>query len=673
MTTVLGIYTGHDQSACLVRDGKIVVMIEEERLTRVKNGLPKSVRGLWSDFNGRFGYFPWASMSYCLDASGLGIDELDAIVLPEMARDIPMGSLLPIKDRRKVLISSEPRDGEHHYRHALSAFFASPFERAAVLIADGDGSRTKDGYEAETGYLFMDRRGAYREIFKNRYPSDMPFLSGLGWTYDYVSAVLGFVNTQIGYLSEPGKTMGLAPYGRLSLLHEQPWIKVDGFKLDFSSFHEWLVRTGLYKLIDFEDTNKALIQNTDAISADAKDLAFKVQAELEEALFKLAVRLHKETGAQDLCLAGGVALNSVANGRILENGPFDRVFVQPAAADNGQAIGLAFHGYLELAAHSPIEPIRHAFGGRSYPRAEVRSLLLASGLLFQEFEDTAALTEDVASELAEQRIVGWFQGGSEYGPRALGHRSILADPRSREVRDHLNAHVKFREPFRPFAPSVLLERASEVFDLRGESPYMLIVAKVREAWRQRVPAITHIDGTARIQTVDPAVDPLYHALICAFEAKTNVPLLLNTSFNLRGMPIVETPRDALQCFLYTDMHALYIECFKILRPGLDRIFPHPSPGWRFVVEHELSWTGSQIRARYETGEKEKKRIIPVQPVPGFAPLCARLDGRCSLADAIRATMEDDGLSPEAVASCVAVVLGLFRRGAMRLRVGSIVL
>lgn len=672
MTNVLGVYTGHDQSACLLRDGEVAFLIEEERLTRVKHGLPKSVRSLWSEFNGHFGYFPWASLAYCLDAAGLGLDDLDALVLPEDARENAMASLIPIKDRRKIIVSDEPTGGAHHYRHALSAFFASPFERAAVLVVDGDGSINAEGYEAESGYIFKDRKGKVKDVFKNRYPTGgLPsgLRGGLGWTYDYVSAVLGFVNTKIAYLSEPGKTMGLAPYGKKNPGLGERWIACDGWKLDFTKFHEHLVTSGLANLVSFDDRTKALIQNENAIGQDAKDLAWKVQNELEQALLHLAERLHAETGAKDLCLAGGVALNSVANGLLLKKGPFERIFIQPAAADNGQALGLAYEGHLRVADKKPIVPIRHAFGGRPYSRDEIHSLIKATGLPVKELKGDDALAKDAAQELLAGRFIGWFQGGSEYGPRALGHRSILADPRGPGVKDHLNARVKFREPFRPFAPSALKERASEVFDLNAESPYMLLVADVRPEWREKVPAITHVDGTARVQTVDAEVDPLYHRLISEFAKSSGVPLVLNTSFNLRGMPVVESPKDALRCFLYTEMDALYLGSFKVLRPDATRLVPYCARGYRLIIENEFGWGNQDVRARYETLDGMK--TVPIRQHPLLATLCASLDGKRSLAEALSASLQ--GQKPDAALTTAVLrfMQELLRSGALRLRVGSV--
>jgi carbamoyltransferase len=670
LTNVLGVYTGHDQSVCLLKDGQIVFVIEEERLTRVKHGLPKSVRSLWGEFGGHFGYFPWASVAYCLDAAGIGIDELDALVLPEEARENAMAALIPMKDRKKILVSDEPAGAAHHHRHALSAFFASPFERAAVLVIDGDGSVTSDGYEAETGYFFKDRKGKVREVFKNRYPQAgvaSGLRAGLGWTYDYVSAVLGFVNTKIAYLSEPGKTMGLAPYGKKNPAHGERWIACDGWKLDFKGFHDFFLKSGLANLVSFESRDKALVQNENAIGQEPRDLAWKVQNELEGAILHLAEKLHVETGAKDLCLAGGVALNSVANGLLLKKGPFDRVFVQPAAADNGQAIGLAYEGHLKVS--EPILPIRHAFGGRTYSKDEIQALLKATGLTVKELKDDAALAKDAASELVAGKFLGWFQGGSEYGPRALGHRSILADPRGPTVKDHLNARVKFREPFRPFAPSALLERAGEVFDLKGESPYMLLVADVRPEWREKVPAITHVDGTARIQTVDREVDPLYHSLISEFAAATGVPLVLNTSFNLRGMPVVETPRDALRCFLYTEMDHLYLGRFKVSRPDPRHLVPSAAARWKLILENEIGWGGQAIRARYES--TDGKKTVPIRDHPVFVALCLALDGKRSFMEALTGALQGQKPDGPTLAAGQIFLQELLRSGALRLRVGSI--
>ncbi|MGE0712776.1 MAG: carbamoyltransferase [Planctomycetota bacterium] len=674
--TVLGVYTGHDQAACLLRDGRVAVMVEEERLTRAKHGLPKRVRGLWHEFNGRFGYFPWASLAYCLEAEGLGLDDLDLLVLPADALDYPMASLLPLRDRSKVWVADEPAGGMHHFAHALSAFCASGFERAAVLVVDGDGTVTPQGYEAESGYRFHDREGRCEEVFKNRYPMS-GLRCGLGWLYDYVSAILGFVETRVGYLSQPGKTMGLAPYGGPNPGLAAPWVARQGTTLDFSGFHEWLVGAGHEGRLRFDDRSQALIQREDAISREAADLAWKAQHELEGALVGLAAELHARTGERALCIAGGVALNSVANALIRARTPFEQVFIQPAAHDGGQALGLAYQGHLRVARARGVSaatpPMRTAALGRSYPEEQVRELLRRAGLPVRQLPDDAGLARDAAAALARGQFVGWFQGGSEVGPRALGHRSILADPRGAETKDHLNARVKFREAFRPFAPSVLAERAAEVFEVAGESPFMLLVEPVRPEWRERVPAITHVDGTARLQTVDAAAEPLYHALISEFARRTGVPLVLNTSFNLRGMPIVETPFDALRCFLFTSLDALYLGRLAVARPDPDLLVPRAAPGWRLVIEHSVAGKQTWMNARYERGEGEDAERVSLRPIPELVELCSLFDGERTLGAAIRQVAREPDPPAEIVRGLTTFVQQMLRAGALSLQVGELTL
>jgi carbamoyltransferase len=572
---ILGLHYGHDLGACLLRDGRIVVVIEEERLTRVKQALPQGTRALWAQFNQKFGYFPWASMNYCLRAGDIGIDDLDAIVLSDF---FPHGAaeLIPVKDQRKVMVANQPHGGSHHYLHALSAFHSSEFEHAAVLIVDGDGTTNQDGYEAETGYLFSRNDGG-KEIFKNRYMEVNGIWSGLGWMYDTVSAVLGFVNTRLGYLGEPGKTMGLAPYGVPDEALARPWLALDGYKIDFSGFKDFMKVSGLSDRVSFSSRAQALIQNEKDIEQFAMNLAYKAQAELERAIGHLAHRLHQDTQAKYLCLSGGVALNAVVNGLLRATGIFEDIFVMPAAGDNGQAIGAAYYGHLALGG-ARVAPLLHAFGGRAYGEDCVQAALLRAGLAYTALENEELSAKDAALRLSQGNVVGWFQGGSEFGPRSLGHRSILADPRAHGIRDHINERVKFREPFRPFAPSVLMERANEIFDLRGESPYMLFVAPVREEWKARIPAVVHVDGTARLQTVNPSIDMVYHALISEFARLTDVPVVLNTSFNLRGMPIVETPEDAIAAFLVTELEAIYLGRFRAEQPEPCHMFLSFVPG-----------------------------------------------------------------------------------------------
>ncbi len=667
---VLGVSAGHDLGACFVRDGAIVACIEEERLTRFKNGLPVRVRDLWSGFNGRFGYFPWASVEYCLKAGRIDLSGLDSLVL-SAAFPASVVDIIPLRDKTKIVFGDQPAGGDHHFMHALSGFFASPFQHAAVLVVDGTGTTTVDGYEAESGYHFFDREGRYRQLFKNRYAGHV--LSGLGWMYDLVSSILGFTNLQLGYLAEPGKTMALAPYGATDSELAEKWVEARGYHLTFKGFHDFLDQSGLITNVSFSSRDKALVRNENRISRQARNLAAKVQAELEAALLHLVRELHAETRERVLCLAGGVALNSVANGLLARSGSFERIFVQPAAADNGQAIGLAYYGYMNARRRArpraaPIAPMRDVFGGRVYSGREVARLLRRCALQPVEFASDRALVEDAARELANGAIVGWFQGGSEFGPRALGHRSILADPRGALTRDYLNAHVKFRESFRPFAPSVLLERAAEIFELKDESPYMLVVVPVREAWASRLPAVTHVDGTARVQTVSRDVDPLYHALIAEFELSSNVPVLLNTSFNIRGMPIVESPRDAVGALLFTDLDAVYLGRLKVTRPSLAHLRPSFSAPWRFSLSHCLERGREDVEAalQLKEGGGRPTRIGD----PTLARFLQHVNGRRSMQSALRAALGRTPTTVEARA-VLTQTQALLRKGVLQLQVGDI--
>jgi carbamoyltransferase len=588
------VYTGgHDLGACLVENGRIVAMIEEERLNRIKHGLPTAARDLWREFGERFGYFPWASVAYCLDTAGLGLDDLDMIVLAQ-DRLSPLASLnLPMRDQSKIVIADQPAGGMHHYAHALSAFYASPFDRAAVLVMDGDGTWTQEGYEAETGYVF-ERTGAHREIFKNRYtprPSATePRLllhPGLGYAYEYASRLLGFWNAATE-VADAGKTMGLAAYGGPNPALAEPWIQLDGHRLDFAPFFAWLAASGLESLL-VAGAGPVLIGDERNIGGFAKDLAWKVQHELERAVVGLAEELVRRTGEQYLCLAGGVALNSVANQRLGESGRFQRIFVQPAAADNGQAIGLAYQGQIMLGSGPRIMPIPHAYGGNSYTDDQIAAYLARAELEVDRFSPEEVCAR-AAAELAAGSVIGWFQGGSEYGPRALGHRSILADPRSPTMRDHLNRQVKFREPFRPFAPSILAERLTDVFEVEpdGDVRFMLRCVPVRPEWRDRLPAIQHADGTGRVQTVALPWSAVFWRLISEFDRLTGVPLVLNTSFNLRGMPLVETPADALHCFVSTSLESLYLGSLRVRQPGVGQLRIRIARGWTLTHDPKTS-------------------------------------------------------------------------------------
>lgn len=670
----MGVYLGHDLGACLLCGGEIVAMIEEERLNRFKHGRPDSIAGLWPQFAGRFGYFPWASVSYCLQAAGMGIDDLDLIVLGDdlwaSAASETLHCLVPVRDRSKVAYVKEPEGAVHHFHHALSAFFASPFERAAVLVIDADGNSNEKGYESETGFLFENRRGDHRLCFKNRYTESRAPKSGIGWMYEQTTYLLGFCNPNI-FLADAGKTMGLAAYGRPRPELEEPWLKIEGTHIDFSGYKRWIGERGFER--GMLDRSSGLVRKNHGINQYCMDVAYKVQTELQKGVVGLAEELYRQTQAPNLCFAGGVALNSVVNGILSRRGPFKNIFVLPAANDSGQALGLAYHGHLMLNRKSPSpaapepRPIRHAYGGRDYSDREQQELLEASGLCYTSLVGDEALVEDASDELSRSRIIGWFQGGSEFGPRALGHRSILADPSVEGMKDRLNARVKFRESFRPFAPSVLCERASEVFELEGDSPYMLIVAPVRQPWRSRVAAITHVDGTARIQTVDARTEPLFHRLISAFARKTGIPLLLNTSFNLRGMPIVESPYDALQCCIYTDMDCLYLGPFKVGPPRLRDLVPRWHSEWQtsLLRSPNSKEEGLILQARHEGRRKEVTLAVP----DALAGLLSDIDGSANLEEVWRRAGAADGEPPEKeILNCVRE---LTRLGLLLLCVGSL--
>lgn len=542
--------SNHDFSACLVDGGDIVCGIEEERLARRKYSV-----GVNSLFN--------QAWRYCLAAHDVRLDDVDAVVADD--------TLLPTAyfqfRSRTTLI-------RHHLAHAASAFYPSPFQRAAILVVDGAGSLIDDkGVETLTtavgdGVEITELSKVYGTNWStdglSRYrvyqagDSD----NSLGFMYKAVSRAIGFSLYEEGdwYLSEDGKTMGLAPYG------------TDRYCAEFRRYRN-LLPDGRFELhlkngglLDF------IAHALDGLAGEERfrrgaDLAYAGQDLLEETVLHAARQLHADTGLTELCLAGGVALNCVANGRVLRETPFENVFVQPAAGDNGCAVGCAYYGHHVLGGQprdrgpsSVQRPQRHAYLGRPYSDAEVVAALDAAGLPYRRIDRPARVAAEL---LARSCLLGWFTGGSEFGPRALGHRSILADPRRAEMKDILNAKVKHRESFRPFAPAVLAERVSEYFELTIESPYMLLVAPVRAEKQSVVPAIVHVDGTARVQTVTRAENGRYRELVEWFDRLTGVPVILNTSFNDRGEPIVETPQQALAFFGTSQLDYLVVEDYLV--------------------------------------------------------------------------------------------------------------
>lgn len=496
----------HDTGAAVLVDdggGVKIVSITQERLDRVKDSRA----------------FPGDAIDYCLKASGMSsLDEIDLVVSDYIEAAAAKRSLaLPLPPEKMAIIN-------HHLAHAAGVFHSSPFEEAAVLVVDGRGS------DKETQSLFTaSRDGGIRLLEK----SD---ILGLGLLYATVTVKIGF-----GILNE-GKTMGLAPYGGDSLKDIIDWPSIrrySGIHTDYTGLCH-----GRYEM------HPAISPMNDTVRAR---LAFEVQREIEHGMLYLARRTQEITGMKNLCISGGVGLNSVANHRILKENIFDDIFIHPACSDTGIPLGCALHGYHQILGGRGRFNFRNAHLGRAYTPNEM-DCAMKSHAGFQVFRDDD--DSKTVELLMDNKVVGWFQGGSEIGPRALGNRSILMNPGRAENKDHLNARVKHREHFRPFAPAVIVERAGEYFDLDRPSPFMLLVADVLPDAREKIPAVTHIDATARVQTVSMDSNPAFYRLIEKFGVATGTPVLLNTSFNVAGEPIVETPDDAIRCFLSTGIDAL---------------------------------------------------------------------------------------------------------------------
>jgi carbamoyltransferase len=532
----------HDFCACLVEDGVVVAAVEEERLTRIKLA---------------FGLGPRLARCLAADAvlaeAGRTADEVDLIVANDFINRVYS---LRFQDRVHWI--------GHHLSHAASSFYTSPFESAAVLVMDGRGStvtgpdglrgETITGYDAGPAGLRMLRRQLGRVTLTDTRSED-PYEDSVGWMYEAVSKSIGFVSSRTG-MGEPGKAMGLAPYGSPRYVDavSGTFCLVDG---------EFRQSTGqqmaLRDLIAGELARAGASAGDSAGDEVRADFAYAVQACTERIVIELARWLHKETGERRLCLAGGVALNSVANFKLLEQTPFEELYVVPAAGDSGTGLGAALFGYHEISGcprvvtDAPFSP----YLGPVYGRDRIDGAIADhAGQL--RAEHPADLYGHVAAELAAGAVVGWFQGRSEIGPRALGNRSILADPRSAAMKDLINAKVKHREPFRPFAPVVLEDRQAEFFTSSVPNYYMLLVPGVRPDKRVVIPAVTHVDGSARLQTIAPRLNQPLCDLLTAFDRLTGVPVLLNTSFNDNNEPIVETPEDAIRCFLGTQLDLLVL-------------------------------------------------------------------------------------------------------------------
>jgi len=573
----------HESACCLLRDGVLVAAAEEERFSRVKHD-PR---------------LPVSAFRFCLEAGGIGITEVDCVAYYEVPilkltrqlwSGIPMDELPDPGRPERMIREMLGWEGpvlcfEHHASHAASAFFGSGFSEAAVLTVDGVGEWATTTYG--TG------RGAALERI-----SEVEFPHSLGLLYSAITSWLGFAVNDGEY-----KVMGLAPYGTPRFLNEMRRLVQSGsggqFRLDLQYF-DFINGRQMFSPRLSELLGAPPRQRGDEITQLHRDVARSVQAVLEEVLLEKADWLHRQTGLPDLCMAGGVALNVVTNGRILREGPFERLFVQPAAGDSGGCLGAAALAHAAMTGQRPRlstdgGPMRHAFLGPRWNPDAVADLVAATGLPALDFRSrTAELLEAVVDRLARGEVVGWFHGAMEMGPRALGARSLLADPRDPGMRDRLNRLVKKREAFRPFAPSVLADRAAEHFALDHPSPFMLETCAVTSPLE--LPAVTHVDGSARPQTVDPAVAPRYAALLEAFRRRTGCPLLVNTSFNVAGEPIVASPVDALFSLGTSGIDALVLEDFLLDRAGLpdgwgERLAawraPQQSSGPRSAISEEL--------------------------------------------------------------------------------------
>ena len=576
----------HDSAAALVRDGDIVAAAQEERFTRKKHDAR----------------FPARAIEFCLAQADAKLSDLDFVVFydkpflkferlletyiafaPRGLRSFQMAIPLWVREKlfQKNLLHDELKllgedfdwmsrllFTEHHQSHAASAFYPSPFEEALILTMDGVGEWATTSV--------AQGRGNRLEIIK-----EIHFPHSLGLLYSAFAYYTGFKVNSGEY-----KLMGLAPYGKpryaQKILDHLVDLKPDGsfrLNLDYFNYSTGLTMTnGKFDTL-FEGPARKPDQ---LLNERHMDLAASVQEVLEEAVLRMTRSLASETGAKNLCLAGGVALNCVANGKILRDGCFERIWVQPASGDAGGALGAALAAY-HLLQNQPrrvcgcSDRMHGSYLGPEFRQDDIEQRLSKLGASYEVFEEPKLLDECVDA-LVQEKAIGWFQGRMEFGPRALGARSILADPRSPRMQSTLNLKVKFRESFRPFAPSVLRERVGEWFELDSDSPYMLLVADVVEHRRKRmtageeklfgieklnvprsgIPAVTHVDYSARIQTVHRETNPRYHALIERFNQRTGCPMLVNTSFNVRGEPIVGTPEDAFRCFMGTGIEILVV-------------------------------------------------------------------------------------------------------------------
>jgi carbamoyltransferase len=568
VTSILGLNAFHgDAAAALVIDGVLVNAVEEERLNRVKHCAG----------------FPELAARWCLEDAGLDPRELDHVAIGRdpranigakvirtiLTRPSPRYVMERFRNATKVRdvktqvaealgvkpeeLRGDVHNVEHHLAHAASAFFVSPFDEAAVLTLDGFG-------DFASSMLCHGRDNTLEVLDRVLFPHS------LGIFYTAVTQWLGFPK-----YGDEGKVMGLAPYGDpeqfFDRMRDLVKLDDDGFELelDFFVHHKegvdmtWDEQTptiGRLFSDRMEDAFGPAREPRSELTQVHRDVAAALQRMLEEAYLHLVRAAHRRTGSTNLCLAGGVALNAVANGRIRPETEFDGVYVQPAAGDSGIAVGAAYYVWNQELGQPRSFVMEHAYTGPEFGEAEADAAIRAAGFDPERLDDDA-LFPYVAERIAEGDVVGWFQGRMEFGPRALGNRSIVTDPRRDDMKDILNARIKHREPFRPFAPSLLAEAAGEWFEQDYTSPFMVLVYKTRDDKRDKIPAVNHVDDTGRLQTVEERVSPRYYRLIKAFGERTGVPIVLNTSFN-ENEPIVMTPEHAVETFAKTKMDLLVL-------------------------------------------------------------------------------------------------------------------
>jgi carbamoyltransferase len=550
----LGINLGHERSVAVVKDGEILVAIEQERIDRQKYS-PGYM--LHSPGDASQIQLPHEAIRYAIDTIGISMGDLETITanMPgnDYAPDI-LRRVLPTELTNKV-----HRIPSHHLAHAYSAYYPSGFEEAIVLVVDASGNTINRQTESYT--IYTGKGTQLTNLHSETVAAHLAGLSTLGFVYEYVTRKAGFVsqiNEKVRH-AESGKLMGLAPFGKHQP-HFHRWIQTmaDDFSLKISAYDIFLEIAALEKLYD-NGEGKPYLRNY------LVDLAYKVQEELEQALLHIVGLAIKRTGLQKLCIAGGVGLNSVANYKLLQKLDLDDIFIFPAAGDSGIAAGCALWAYHDVAGGSKRMTLTKAGLGKQYSVDEVRFAIsqFAGDIVVEELAP-AAIVPRAAQSLAQGNVVARFAGGSEYGPRALGQRSIMADPTFKRMKDIINARVKFREAFRPFAPVIPLESVSEVFEQQVAAPFMLVVPQIKAEFHELIPSVTHVDGTGRVQTVTADDHPYFHTLCHQLvQERQGVPVLLNTSFNIAGQPIVETPTEAIETFLHTDIDYLAIENFWI--------------------------------------------------------------------------------------------------------------